>query len=178
MKPFVVLFATLACVSLAACDRQPASTVAPGGAATPAKPLPSISGRPGKSAIASSHGLATEAGFEVLAKGGNAFDAAIAVGAVLAVVEPQSSGIGGGGFFLLHRAADGRDVFLDAREAAPAASHSALWADADGKLDRDKPINGLSAGILGEPAAYDWLAKHYGSCRWPSLLAPAIRIAP
>ena len=183
MKPFVVLFATLACVSLAACDRQPASTVAPPAmpaAATPgaAKPLPSISGRPGKSAIASSHGLATEAGFEVLAKGGNAFDAAIAVGAVLAVVEPQSSGIGGGGFFLLHRAADGRDVFLDAREAAPAASHSALWADADGKLDRDKSINGpLSAGIPGEPAAYDWLAKHYGKLPLSESLAPAIRIA-
>ncbi|MEO7014657.1 MAG: gamma-glutamyltransferase, partial [Dokdonella sp.] len=109
--------------------------------------------RPGKAAIASSHQLATDAGLEVLAKGGNAFDAAIAVGAALAVIEPQSSGIGGGGFFLLHRADNGKDVFLDARERAPAESRSELWADANGKLDKDKSVNGpLSAGIPGEPA--------------------------
>lgn len=135
-------------------------------------------GRPGKAAIASAHGLSTDAGMEILASGGNAFDAAIAVGAVLAVIEPQSSGIGGGGFFLLHRAADGRQVFLDARETAPAASHSDLWKDADGKLDRDRSINGpLSAGIPGEPAAYAWLARHYGKLPLSASLAPAIRIA-
>src|SRR5690348_15127334 len=75
--------------------------------------------RPGHAAIASAHKLATQAGFEVLAEGGNAFDAAIAVASTLSVVEPQSSGIGGGGFFLLHRASDGRNVMLDARETAP-----------------------------------------------------------
>ena len=177
--PVVVL-----CVAIGACTReaplrdpQPAAG-APATASVAAKRVPAITGRPGKSAIASAHALATEAGFEVLAKGGNAFDAAIAVGSVLSVVEPQSSGIGGGGFFLLHRAADGRDVFLDARETAPAASRSALWADAEGKLDRDKSINGpLSAGIPGEPAAYDWLAKHYGKLSLAESLAPAIRIA-
>ncbi len=137
-----------------------------------------IPGRPGKAAIASAHALATDAGFEVLAKGGNAFDAAIAVGAALAVVEPQSSGIGGGGFFLLHRAQDGKQVFLDARETAPAASHSDLWKNAEGKLDRDKSVNGpLSAGIPGEPAAYSWLAAHYGKLPLKESLAPAIRIA-
>jgi gamma-glutamyltranspeptidase/glutathione hydrolase len=146
---------------------------------TDAKATPTIiPGRPGKAAIASAHALATEAGFEVLAKGGNAFDAAIAVGAALAVVEPQSSGIGGGGFFLLRRASDGKQVFLDARETAPAASHSDLWKDADGKLDRNKSLNGpLSAGIPGEPAAYSWLATHYGKLPLKESLAPAIRIA-
>ncbi len=134
--------------------------------------------RPGKAAIASSHRLATDAGLEVLAKGGNAFDAAIAVGAVLAVIEPQSSGIGGGGFFLLHRADGDKDVFIDARERAPAQSHGDLWADAEGKLDKDKSINGpLSAGIPGEPAAYVWLAAHYGKLPLGESLAPAIRIA-
>ncbi len=134
--------------------------------------------RPGKAAIASSHQLATDAGLEVLAKGGNAFDAAIAVGAALAVIEPQSSGIGGGGFFLLHRADNGKDVFLDARERAPAESRSELWADANGKLDKDKSVNGpLSAGIPGEPAAYVWLAAHYGKLPLSASLAPAIRIA-
>ena len=77
--------------------------------------------RPGKAAIASAHYLATEAGHEVLAAGGNAFDAAIAVSAALAVVEQTSSGIGGGGFWLLHRAEDGFEVMVDGREQAPAA---------------------------------------------------------
>jgi gamma-glutamyltranspeptidase/glutathione hydrolase len=65
------------------------------------------SDKPGKAAIASAHYLATEAGHEILAQGGNAFDAAVAVSAALAVVEPTSSGIGGGAFWLLHRASDG-----------------------------------------------------------------------
>ena len=168
---------------LAACT--PARSPAPSAVAPRVDPAPdataaehSISGRPGKSAIASSHELATEAGFEVLAKGGNAFDAAIAVGATLAVIEPQSSGIGGGGFFLLRRASDGRQVFLDARETAPAASRSDLWADAQGKLDRDRSINGpMSAAIPGEPAAYAFLAEHYGKLPLVESLAPAIRIA-
>ena len=139
---------------------------------------PAAASKPGKAAIASSHQLATDAGLEILAKGGNAFDAAIAVGAALAVVEPESSGLGGGGFFLLHRVKDGKDIFIDAREAAPAASRSELWADADGKLDSDKATNGpLSAGIPGEPAAYVWLAEHYGKLPLKASLAPAIRIA-
>src|SRR5690606_961893 len=64
----------------------------------------------GSAAIASAHTLATEAGFEVIAQGGNAFDAAVAVAAAMSVVEPQSSGIGGGGLFLLHRVRDGSNV--------------------------------------------------------------------
>src|SRR5579862_2524519 len=75
-----------------------------------------------KGAVASAYPLASQAGREMLAKGGNAFDAAIAVSAALAVVEPTSSGLGGGGFYLLHRSADGADVMLDAREKAPAAA--------------------------------------------------------
>src|SRR5690348_17805472 len=91
--------------------------------------------RPGHAAIASAHKLATEAGLEILREGGNAFDAAVAVASTLSVVEPQSSGIGGGGFFLLHRASDGKDVMLDARETAPAASSSKLYEDANGNPD-------------------------------------------
>ena len=77
---------------------------------------------PGQAAIASAHHLATDAGFQVLDKGGNAFDAAVAVSSTLGVVEPISSGLGGGGFFLLHQASTGRDVMIDARETAPQAA--------------------------------------------------------
>jgi gamma-glutamyltranspeptidase/glutathione hydrolase len=134
--------------------------------------------RPGKAAIASAHELATNAGFEVLAEGGNAFDAAVAVAAALSVVEPQSSGIGGGGLFLLRRASDGREIMVDARETAPAAIDARLYLDADGNLDRGKSINGpLSAGIPGEVAGLAWIAKHYGKLPLAKSLAPAIRIA-
>ncbi|HEX7130294.1 MAG TPA: gamma-glutamyltransferase, partial [Rhodanobacteraceae bacterium] len=134
--------------------------------------------RPGHAAIASAHKLATEAGLEILREGGNAFDAAVAVASTLSVVEPQSSGIGGGGFFLLHRASDGKNVMLDARETAPAASRSKLYEDANGNPDRDKSLNGaLAAGIPGEPAALVWMAQHYGKLALSRSLAPAIRIA-
>jgi len=78
-------------------------------------PTPVRAATPPAAAIASAHPLATAAGFEVLDAGGNAFDAAVAVGAALAVVEPYGSGLGGGGFWLLHRATDGFQVMLDGR---------------------------------------------------------------
>ncbi|MEO5625297.1 MAG: gamma-glutamyltransferase [Dokdonella sp.] len=129
-------------------------------------------------AIASAHTLATAAGFEVLDAGGNAFDAAVAVAAALSVVEPQSSGIGGGGLFLLRRASDGKEVMVDARETAPAAVDAKDYLDANGQPDRDHALNGpLSAAIPGEPAGLVWIAKHYGKLPLAKSLAPAIRIA-
>ncbi|MCC6562343.1 MAG: gamma-glutamyltransferase [Xanthomonadales bacterium] len=140
------------------------------GAETPAAP--------GKAAIASAHHLATDAGFEVLAAGGNAFDAAVAVTAALAVVESSSSGIGGGGFWLLHRASDGKQVMIDGRETAPLAVDAKAYLDGNGLLDRDKSVNGaLAGGIPGEPAAMVHLAEHYGRLPLKRSLAPAIRIA-
>ena len=134
--------------------------------------------KPGHAAIASAHKLATEAGFEVLAAGGNAFDAAVAVAATLSVVEPQSSGIGGGGLFLLHRASDGKDVMVDARETAPASTDAKQYLDAQGNLDQDKSWNGpLAAGIPGEPAGLVWIAEHYGKLPLAKSLAPAMRVA-
>ena len=134
--------------------------------------------KPSGAAIASAHILATEAGHEILAKGGNAFDAAIAVSSTLSVVEPISSGIGGGGFFLLHDVKTGRDVFIDARETAPASAKAANYLDAKGVLDRDKAENGpLSSGIPGLPAGLVHLAKRYGRLPLRVTLAPAIRHA-
>ncbi len=134
--------------------------------------------RPPGMAVASAHGLATDAGIAVMQRGGNAFDAAVAVSSVLSVVEPISSGLGGGGFFLLHRADGGRDVFIDARETAPAAATPAAYLDKDGNLDRDRAENGAwAAGIPGLPAALVHMAVNYGRLPLADSLAPAIRIA-
>ena len=89
---------------------------------------------PGTAAIASAHPLATAAGHEIMEKGGNAFDAAVAVSAALGVVEPYSGGLGGGGFWLLHRASDGRQVMVDGRERAPGAAHRDMYLDAQGEV--------------------------------------------
>ena len=103
---------------------------------------------PKQAAVASAHPLATEAGIKILESGGNAFDAAIAVAAVLGVVEPYSAGIGGGGFWMLHRAKDGKTIMVDAREMAPAGAHKDLFLDKNGEVDRDKAVNtALAAGI-------------------------------
>jgi gamma-glutamyltranspeptidase/glutathione hydrolase len=141
--------------------------------------LPSAAApQPGKAAIASAHFLATEAGHEILASGGNAFDAAVAVSAALAVVEPTSSGIGGGAFWLLHRASDGFEVMVDAREQAPAAAHRDMYLDADGNVNRDLAVNGPLAGAIpGEIAGLEHLAANYGRLPLAASLQPAIRLA-
>ena len=137
-----------------------------------------VAAHPPGAAIASAHSLSTQAGLDIIRAGGNAFDAAIAVSSTLAVVEPISSGIGGGGFFLLHDARSGRDVFLDARETAPAAATPAAYLDENGELNRDRATNGpWSAGIPGLPAGLVHLAQHYGKLPLTTSLAPAIRIA-
>lgn len=133
---------------------------------------------PAQAAIASAHPLATQAGFEVLNQGGNAFDAAIAVSAALAVVEPSGSGLGGGGFWLLHRAEDGFQTMVDGREKAPAAAHRDMYLDENGKFDKHLSLNGpLAAGIPGVPAALDHLNQNYGRLTLAQNLAPAIRYA-
>jgi len=133
---------------------------------------------PPGAAVASGHRLATEAGLQILREGGNAFDAAVAVSSTLAVVEPISSGLGGGGFFLLHDAKTGKDVMLDAREVAPESATADKFLDAKGALDRDRSVNGpWSAGIPGLPAALVELATKHGKLPLQQSLAPAIRIA-
>jgi gamma-glutamyltranspeptidase / glutathione hydrolase len=129
-------------------------------------------------AIASAHPLATEAGYEILRRGGNAFDAAVAVAAALGVVEPYSSGLGGGGFFLLHRASDNKQVMIDARETAPAGVRREHYLDDNGIPVRDATKRGGSAaGIPGTPAGLVHLAQRYGTLPLAELLMPAIRLA-
>jgi len=134
--------------------------------------------RPERAAIASAHPLATAAGEEVLAAGGNAFDAAVAVSAALAVVEPYASGLGGGGFWLLHLARGDRDVFVDGREVAPGAARPDMYLDAAGNVRPGLTLDGpLAAGIPGHPAALVHIAKRYGKLPLARSLAPAIRLA-
>ncbi|MCR6496832.1 gamma-glutamyltransferase [Thermomonas sp. S9] len=143
-------------------------------AAGPAAPA----AHPPGAAVASAHHLATEAGIEILRQGGNAFDAAVAVSGVLSVVEPISSGLGGGGMWLLHDGKTGRDVFVDGRETAPAAATPDKFLDARGDLDPQRAQNGpWSAGIPGLPALLVHVAEKYGRLPLRQSLAPAIRIA-
>ena len=133
---------------------------------------------PGHAAIASAHPAATAAGLEILSEGGNAFDAAVAVSAALSVAEPHSSGIGGGGFFLLHQAANQSSVFVDARETAPAAATRDMYLDENGEPVRSASLSGpLAAGIPGLPAALEHIAAKYGRLPLAQSLAPAIRLA-
>lgn len=135
---------------------------------------------PGQQAVASADPAATAAGHQILDQGGNAFDAAIAVAATLAVAEPYSSGLGGGGFFLLRQQADnGRAYrFLDARETAPLAAGRNFYQDAEGQFQRDPALNGpRAAGIPGLPAALVKLAEEYGNLSLKQSLQPAISAA-
>ena len=133
---------------------------------------------PPAEAVATAHPLATEAGLEVLAAGGNAFDAAVAVTAALGVVEPYGSGLGGGGFFLLHREGDKLDLLVDARETAPGAATGDMYLDRNGepiaRLSREGP---LAAGIPGTAAALQHLSETFGERALADNLAPAIRLA-
>lgn len=134
--------------------------------------------KPKQAAIAAAHPMATQAGFEILNKGGNAFDAAVAVSATLAVVEPYSSGIGGGGFWLLHESRNKKDIMIDGRETAPLKATRNMYLDKEGNVIPGLSVNGaLAAGIPGEPAALAHIAKKYGRLSLKQTLAPAIRAA-
>lgn len=129
-------------------------------------------------AIASAHPAATQAGLDILNQGGNAFDAAVAVSAALAVVEPFGSGMGGGGFWLLHRVSDGKQVMVDGREVAPLAASRDMYLNAQGEPIKNASVNGaLSAAIPGLPAALVHLSEKYGKLPLADSLKPAINLA-
>jgi len=128
-------------------------------------------------AVAAANPLATDAGYQVLKAGGSAIDAAIAVQMVLALVEPQSSGIGGGAF-LLH--AQGRTVeAFDGRETAPAAASERLFMGADGKpmAFYDGVVGGRSVGTPGTVRMLEMAHRQHGKLPWAQLFVPAIQLA-
>ena len=131
----------------------------------------------GKFAVAAANPLATDAGYQVLKAGGSAIDAAVAVQMVLTLVEPQSSGIGGGAF-LLH--SNGREVeAFDGRETAPAAADERLFLAADGKplSFYDAVVGGRSVGVPGTVKMLEMAHRQYGRLPWAALFQPAIRLA-
>lgn len=131
-------------------------------------------------AVAADHALASRAGAELLAQGGNAADAAAATMLALGVVSPGSSGLGGGGFALYYDASEGTVTFLDFRERAPAAATPDMFEgqeETEGRGSLPSQYGGLATGVPGEPAGIDELIRRFGSKSRAEIAAPAIRYA-
>ncbi len=127
--------------------------------------------------VVSAHRLASEAGVRVLQAGGNALDAAVAVGYALAVVDPCCGNIGGGGFMTVHLA-DGRETFINFRETAPMAATPTMYLDAEGRQIDDLSRHGyLAAAVPGTVMGLDHAAAKYGRLPRAALIAPAIALA-
>jgi len=121
--------------------------------------------------------LATRVGVDVLKDGGNAVDAAVAVGYALAVVYPAAGNLGGGGFMTI-QLADGRKTFLDFREKAPLASTANMYLDKDGNVIKGASTNGhLAVGVPGTVSGMELAREKYGTMKRATLLAPAIKYA-
>ncbi len=127
--------------------------------------------------VVSSEPLASAAGLEILRAGGNAVDAAVAVGFALAVTHPEAGNIGGGGFMLIRRAG-GDSVVVDYREEAPAAASRNMFQDAHGELiPESSTVGALAAGVPGTVAGLALAHQKYGKLPWARVLRPAIRLA-
>ena len=118
----------------------------------------------------------SQVGAEIMSKGGNAVDAAVAMGFALGVCEPFTSGLGGGGLATIHTET-GEDFFIDFREVAPAAATLDLYLDAEGKSNGNTMTGGLASGVPGEVAGMLYLLENYGTMTRQEVMEPAIRIA-
>ena len=133
--------------------------------------------RGSKAAVVTAEPRATQIGLDVLQKGGNAVDAAVAVALALAVTHPQAGNLGGGGFLLI-RMADGRTTALDFRERAPKSANADMYLKADGSVDQDKvQFGSTAAGVPGSPAGLHHALQMFGTRKLSALAAPAIRLA-
>src|SRR6267143_1964081 len=152
-------------------------------AQTPAKPAEESKTWP-QQAVRGSHGmvatdesLGSQVGVEIMKRGGNAVDAAVAVAFALAVVEPAAGNIGGGGFMLI-RLADGKTTFFDYREVAPGKATRDMYIGKDGKVDEESSVIGYkSVAVPGTVAGLELVLKTYGTMKLADVMAPAIRLA-
>ncbi|MGF1673436.1 MAG: gamma-glutamyltransferase [Rivularia sp. (in: cyanobacteria)] len=128
--------------------------------------------------VVSAHPLASDAGLEMLRKGGNAVDAAVATTFAISVVEPFSAGIGGGGFLLIHDSKRRTIQALDFRERAPLKASKNMYLDSSGKVRQYASINGyLAVATPGTVAGMYEVHRRYGKLSWSTVVAPAIRLA-
>ncbi|MCX7258283.1 MAG: gamma-glutamyltransferase family protein [Polaromonas sp.] len=181
MKRLLTSAALAALLAACASAPSPAIKTASSAAATQPEGTSGFSPKPGwatsRFAVAAANPLAADAGYQMLKAGGSAIDAAIAVQMVLALVEPQSSGIGGGAFLLY---SDGRSVqAFDGRETAPAAADEKLFLGADGKplAFYDGVVGGRSVGVPGAVRMLELAHRQHGKLPWARLLTPAIALA-
>jgi gamma-glutamyltranspeptidase/glutathione hydrolase len=120
--------------------------------------------------------IAADVGVQILKQGGNAVDAAVAVGFALAVTHPFAGNLGGGGFLLV-RFADGRTTFIDFREKAPAAASRNMYLDASGKVTRDSLVGWRAAGVPGTVRGLELAHKKFGKLPWKKLVEPSVKLA-
>jgi gamma-glutamyltranspeptidase/glutathione hydrolase len=163
------LLPIIALLGVAACGGVAPAPLPPAASETVAQHQMVVAGNP----------LAVEAGREILREGGNAVDAAIAVQMVLTLVEPQSSGIGGGGFLMHYDPTSRRIESYDGRETAPAAAKPDMFLDAEGKPLQfyDAVVGGLSVGVPGTLRMLELAHREHGKLPWAQLFAPAIKLA-
>ncbi|HKI94622.1 MAG TPA: gamma-glutamyltransferase [Gemmatimonadales bacterium] len=177
-------YSALALVLIAACSRGPAPTAAPAPARADLSAVPKtwplfarvkpVEGTHGM--VVSGSPIASDVGRDILERGGNAVDAAVAVGFALAVVHPEAGNIGGGGFMVI-RLANGTATTLDYREVAPGAATPTMYIGPDGKLT-DKSVTGaLSVGVPGSVAGMAAAEARYGKLSLATVMAPAIKLA-
>ena len=129
-----------------------------------------------KGMVVAQEPIASDIGLAVLKAGGNAIDAAVAVGFALAVTHPYAGNLGGGGF-LLARFADGRSTFIDFREKAPGKATHDMYLDAAGRSTRDSIAGWRAAGVPGSVRGFEYAHKKYGRKPWTELVQPSVDLA-
>src|SRR5437867_1007965 len=170
-------FLFLTCAALLASQVAVQTSSKPAAASEPNKAWPKQAVRAAHGMVVTDEELGSQAGVEILKRGGNAVDAAVATAFALAVVEPAAGNIGGGGFMLI-RLADGKTTFLDYRETAPGKATRDMYIGKDGKLDEEAPVIGYrSVAVPGTVAGLELALKTYGTMRLADVMAPAIRLA-
>ncbi|MDR2007120.1 MAG: gamma-glutamyltransferase [Acidaminococcales bacterium] len=129
--------------------------------------------------VSVAHPLASQAGLEILRKGGNAFDAAVAASFALGVAEPAASGIGGGGVAILYVAKENKSYVVDFQDVGPAKANANVWPrDREGKImNKAKRIGYLSVCVPGQARGMEVISQKFGSLAWADVLAPAVRLA-
>jgi gamma-glutamyltranspeptidase / glutathione hydrolase len=172
LRPFRLALLAFFCLVPVAVSADPASIISP---FATARPVIAAHGM-----VVSQEAEASRVGLDVLKRGGNAVDAAVAVGFALAVTLPRAGNIGGGGFMLIHRADRNQTIAIDYRETAPAATTKEVFLDANGEADPFKSrFSGLAIGVPGTVAGLELAWRKYGSGKFSfaDLIAPAIAFA-